>query len=80
MTETDGTFLIDVVNQLIHVFSQKFSTYAIGYTTEPEPVPTLLLTLSLPRRFIPAPAFVTSAAVVKMWLAPRTAVRISACC
>ena len=39
MTETDGTFFIDVVNQLIHVFSQKFSTYAIGYTTEPEPVP-----------------------------------------
>lgn len=31
-TKADGTFYIDAVNHLIHVFSRKFSTYAIGYT------------------------------------------------
>ena len=31
-SKTDGTFYIDELNHLIHVFSQKFSTYAIGYT------------------------------------------------
>lgn len=35
-TKADGTFYIDAVNHLIHVFSRKFSTYAIGYT-EPAP-------------------------------------------
>ena len=31
-TKTDGTFYLDRENNLIYVYAQKFSTYAIGYT------------------------------------------------
>lgn len=29
---TDGTYYLDTTNHLIYVYTQKFSTYAIGYT------------------------------------------------
>ena len=35
-TKTDGTYQLDTVNGLIHIFARKFSTYAIGYTTDDE--------------------------------------------
>ncbi len=36
-TSTDGTYMADVINGLIHIYTQKFSTYAIGYTdSEPD--------------------------------------------
>ena len=31
---TDGTYYLDTVNHLIYVYTQKFSTYAIGYNTQ----------------------------------------------
>ena len=37
-SKTDGTYRLDTVNGLIHIFARKFSTYAIGYTTDEEPV------------------------------------------
>lgn len=37
---SDGTFWCDTGNGLIHIYAQKFSTYAIGYTQdEDEPAP-----------------------------------------
>ena len=35
-TKADGTYQLDTVNGLIHIFASKFSTYAIGYTTDDE--------------------------------------------
>ena len=38
-SKNDGTYQLDTVNGLIRIFASKFSTYAIGYTTEEdEPV------------------------------------------
>lgn len=37
-TKADGTFQLDAVNGLIRIFASKFSTYAIGYTMDEEPV------------------------------------------
>lgn len=38
-SKNDGTYQLDTVNDLIRIFASKFSTYAIGYTTEEdEPV------------------------------------------
>lgn len=31
---TDGTYYLDTANHLIYVYTQKFSTYAIGYNTQ----------------------------------------------
>ena len=33
-TKADGTFYLDTANHLIYVYTQKFSTYAIGYNTQ----------------------------------------------
>ena len=33
-TKQDGTYKIDESNQLIYIYTQKFSTYAIGYDTQ----------------------------------------------
>ena len=33
-TKADGTYYLDTVNHLIYVYTQKFSTYAIGYNTQ----------------------------------------------
>ena len=33
-TKADGTFYLDTVNHLIYVYTQQFSTYAIGYNTQ----------------------------------------------
>lgn len=35
----DGTFYLDRVNNLIHVYARKFSTYAVSYVTETTPPP-----------------------------------------
>ncbi len=32
----DGTFYLDKANNLIHIYAMKFSTYAIGYDTQPD--------------------------------------------
>ena len=33
-TKADGTYYLDTANHLIYVYTQKFSTYAIGYNTQ----------------------------------------------